>query len=335
MDYKVSIIVPIYGAEKYIKFCIESLLAQTLKPLEILLIDDGSPDKCGDICDTFASNYENIRAFHLEKGGPSNARNIGISHARGKYIGFVDADDYAAPDMFATLYENACRSLADIVMCGYSIDNNGQRHELEMDYKQEYEGNEKIINELLVLYSKRNHNGLYSVCNKLFNANLLRKYNLKFDTNLIRAEDAWFVFNAFKVASKVRFINKSLYNYRQVNTSTMHTVQKDRYERSKSFRIKLEKEFKYLELEMDYDEFYYEFLYESYVYCRLMLQQNNKATVEKMLEDPFFKNACQYDKYLPIQLRIMCKLETMNCTIIIKILLKLWGKMILGKREKS
>ncbi len=326
MDYKVSVIVPVYKSEKYLVACIESLLEQTLKQLEIILIDDGSPDGCGEICDRFAERYENIIVVHLENGGPSRARNIGISYAHGEYIGFVDSDDYIDSDMFFTLYKEAYSHKVDIVMCEYYIDNEETHFKLEMEYRQEYKGQEEIKRGLLTQYFRRYHNGLYSVWNKLFDSNLIQNNKIEFDTDLIRAEDAWFVFDCLKVAKKIRFINKPLYHYRQVKTSTMHIVQKDRYERSKAFRTKLEKENTVLGIAIDYDEFYYEFLYESFLYCRAMIQQDNTSLVKNVLEDDFFRNACQYNKFLPIHLRMMCKLEIHRMQWGVRKMLQLWGK---------
>ena len=325
MDYKVSVIVPVYNAETYLDICVRSLLSQTLTSLEIILVDDGSSDNSGNICDEFARNYANVSTFHLENGGPSRARNFGIKKARGKFIGFVDADDYIVPEMFSTLLNGAENNVADIVMCGYSIDDENGIHQLKMNYKQEYVGEEEIRNGLLALYSKRYHSGLYSVCNKLFSKNLLQQNQIVFDIELIRAEDAWFVFECLKVARKVRIIDKSLYYYRQVSTSTMHMIQSDRYERSKAFRIKLQKEDELLGIEIDYNEFFYEFLYEGFIYCRAMLQQNDVMAVRKVLNDDFFKNACQYSRYLPPHLKVMCCMERKSYEWGLMKILQIWA----------
>ena len=282
MNYKVSVIVPVYNTENYINICIQSLLDQTLDSLEIILLDDGSSDQSGLICDQYALKHKNICVYHLENGGPSRARNIGIKKANGKYIGFVDSDDYVEKNMFFLLYEEAERKKSDIVMCSYAIDNGKSVYEIKMDYKSEYNGHAEIVDGLCSAYSTRYHNGLYSVCNKLFNYNFLKENRICFNEELIRSEDAWFVFESLKVADKVGFLNKSLYKYRQVASSTMHTIQADRYERSKRFRQKLEQEDKKLGISIDYNEFYYEFLYEAFVYCRFMIMNNNSGIVRKV-----------------------------------------------------
>lgn len=115
---KISIIVPVYKVEPYLRRCIESIINQTYKDLEIILVNDGSPDNCGDICDEYAQLDKRIRVIHKENGGLSDARNAGIDIAVGKYIGFVDSDDYIAEDMYEFLVNLMEKNNADISICG-------------------------------------------------------------------------------------------------------------------------------------------------------------------------------------------------------------------------
>lgn len=325
MKYKVSVIVPVYKAELYIEKCVQSILDQTLDSIEIILLDDGSPDRSGDICDEIAQKHDNVVVFHLENGGPSRARNIGLANANGKYVGFVDSDDYIVPNMYEILYDLMEQEQADFSMCSYFIDDGNQIRTLNMNYKKEYNGNKEIRDELASLYSKRYHNGLYSVCNKLFNNNLLQTNNIFFDEDLIRAEDAWFVFECLKVANKICFTDEALYYYRQVSDSTMHTIQEDRYERSKNFRLKVIQECEQLNIEIEKEELYYEFLYETFTNCRSLIKQHDIVTVKKILSDYFFNEACDYGKYLPNHLKVLCLLERKNKKKTIIFLLKLWS----------
>ncbi len=118
-DKLISIIVPIYKVEKYLKKCIESIMAQTHKSIEIILVDDGSPDKCGDICEEYAKKDSRIKVIHKVNGGLSDARNAGLAIAKGEYIGFVDSDDYVANDMFETLYNLSETYNADISIVSF------------------------------------------------------------------------------------------------------------------------------------------------------------------------------------------------------------------------
>ncbi len=122
-DILVSVIVPIYNVESFLPQCIDSLLAQTHPNMEIILVDDGSPDHCAAICDQYAEKHTNIRVIHKENGGLSSARNAGIDVAKGTYIGFVDSDDFVAPTMFRNLLEAAVSSKSQIAACGRYLTN--------------------------------------------------------------------------------------------------------------------------------------------------------------------------------------------------------------------
>lgn len=115
---EISIIVPVYKVEKYLDTCVRSILAQTFTDFELILVDDGSPDGCGALCDAYAKEDPRVSVIHKKNGGLSSARNAGIEAAGGKYIGFVDSDDYIAPDMYGFLYENIKKEQADLSMCG-------------------------------------------------------------------------------------------------------------------------------------------------------------------------------------------------------------------------
>lgn len=114
----ISIIVPVYNTEKYLDRCIQSILSQTYTDFELLLVDDGSTDSSGAICDKYAEQDSRLRVFHKENGGVSSARNVGLNNAAGEYIIFVDSDDYMKPQMCEILYNTLIREKADIVICG-------------------------------------------------------------------------------------------------------------------------------------------------------------------------------------------------------------------------
>ena len=118
MIVKVSVIIPVYKVEKYIQQCIDSVLAQTLQEIEIILVDDGSPDRCGDICDQYAEADNRVKVIHKGNGGLMSAWKAGVEIATGQYIGFVDSDDWIDHDMYEKMYAKASQSHADIVSCG-------------------------------------------------------------------------------------------------------------------------------------------------------------------------------------------------------------------------
>ena len=123
-----SIIVPVYNVEKYLDQCMISLLKQTLTNIEIILVDDGSPDNCGIICDKYAETDSRIKVIHKKNGGLSDARNAGLDIATGQYICFIDSDDYIEKDMLKDMYDNIVRTGADITICNYcAVDNEGHK----------------------------------------------------------------------------------------------------------------------------------------------------------------------------------------------------------------
>ena len=115
----ISVIVPVYKSEKYLDKCVESIVNQTYKNLEIILVDDGSPDNCPQICDEWAKRDSRIKAIHKENGGVSSARNAGLDNSSGEYIGFVDGDDFIENDFYEFLYDNLAENSADISFCSF------------------------------------------------------------------------------------------------------------------------------------------------------------------------------------------------------------------------
>ena len=121
MNHLISIIVPAYNIEKYIGRCLDSILNQTYKNIEVIVVNDGSSDSTGSIIDDYSRKDDRVKPFHKENGGVSSARILGVNHAIGDYIGFVDGDDYVEPEMFEHLLNNALKYNADISHCGYQM----------------------------------------------------------------------------------------------------------------------------------------------------------------------------------------------------------------------
>ncbi len=119
MDELISIVIPIYNVEKYLKNCVDSVCNQTYRNLEIILVDDGSPDHCPEICEDYARNDSRVRVIHKQNGGLSDARNYGIEVAKGKYITCIDSDDYVSEDFIEYLYKLLKDANADISVCGF------------------------------------------------------------------------------------------------------------------------------------------------------------------------------------------------------------------------
>lgn len=217
---QISIIVPIYNAEKYLERCINSILAQTFTDFELILINDGSTDQCEEIIDKYARIDQRIVAIHQKNSGVSAARNAGIRAAKGKYIGFVDADDTIEPMMYQKLYESVEYECADIAMVGWSNITDGKKKVVELFEKnREYCVFE--IGELLEKIFCQNKRAMLSnVWNKLFKASHVK--NKYFDTALFYGEDAWYSYQLIMESKKIVCINEALYNYYIYQGSASH-----------------------------------------------------------------------------------------------------------------
>ncbi len=162
----ITVVVPVYKVEKYIDRCVTSIINQTYKNLQIILVDDGSPDNCGKICDEYAKKDNRIEVIHKENGGLSDARNAGINIAKGKYIAFVDSDDYVANDYIEYMYKILKKENAKISICELQIvwKNTKIEEKTNLQENKEIEKNRKIKeNEVQKLTSKQAlENLLYS-----------------------------------------------------------------------------------------------------------------------------------------------------------------------------
>lgn len=149
MEELISVIVPVYNVEKYIDKCINSIINQTYKNLEIILVDDGSPDNCGNICDEYSKKDNRIIVIHKENGGVSSARNIGIKNAKGKWITFVDSDDWIENDYVEKLSKIGIQNKAEVVLCGYNrIYNNDKQPINAIGEIKDYNSYEYLIKTL-------------------------------------------------------------------------------------------------------------------------------------------------------------------------------------------
>ncbi len=200
---KLSVIVPVYKVEDYLAACVDSLLHQTEQDLEILLVDDGSPDRSGEIADRYAAEYpEKVRVLHIDNGGQGRARNLALPLATGEYVGFVDSDDYVAPEMYEKMLRRAGETDADLVVC---------------DFLEHFnDGREKV---LPACFQAHPLSAAGSSCNKIFRRNLIG--DLRFPQGLWY-EDFFFSAVMLVRSRRTEFVQEPLYIYRRGQESTMH-----------------------------------------------------------------------------------------------------------------
>lgn len=210
----VSIIIPVYKVpQQYLVKCIESSIAQTLEKIEIILVDDGSPDRCGEICDSYSKQDTRIKVFHKENGGLSSARNFGCKVASGKWIMFVDGDDWIEPDMCQVMYEMGEEKQVQLVMCGIMKDYGKTTTEYKFYLKdgEIYRGKDcKWLQQQLLVY-----NGNIAVAySKLIKRALLTKNEILHDEVLRQgAEGLEFNLRLFDKLDSAVFVNKPFYHY--------------------------------------------------------------------------------------------------------------------------
>lgn len=216
----VSIVVPIYRVEKYIRQCIDSILAQTLDAIEVILVDDGSPDSCGEIADEYAKHDSRVTVLHQSNKGLGPARNLGMSAARGEYIGFVDSDDWINSQMYELLYHAAVSNDADVVFTGFRAVHNGQVIYLKPQPLGEsiLNGQEEIFQLRRAFYgalpSKEDDDSTpISVWVGLYKRELLQSKRIQFRN--IRSEDKFFNTEVCRSVQRVVTIGGTPYSYRK------------------------------------------------------------------------------------------------------------------------
>lgn len=221
---KYSFIVPVYNCGRYLVPCVESLLAQTVRDFEILLIDDGTPDDGGAVCDGYANRYECIRAFHKENGGAASARNYGIDRAEGEYLLFIDGDDTIVPDTLSRIDNALSENPADLVIFGMSFDYYEKR---DVPVRSDYLSCKHHGFQTKGFYAEHfqaifDDNALSSACNKVFSSRLIKENHLFFRENMTIYEDLEFVLRYFACAGNFLALAVPLYHYR-IPLATMAT----------------------------------------------------------------------------------------------------------------
>lgn len=204
---KISVIVPIYNVEKYLKKCIESIINQTYSNLEIILVDDGSPDNCGKICDEYQVQDSRIKVIHKKNGGLSDARNAGIKEATGEIISFIDSDDFVDLDMYEYMLNEMQKENADIVICGTKIDFENGKTRIKRAEKR------KILNSkdaLIELNSFKSFD--MAVWNKLYKKEIID--GIFFPVGK-KSEDYFVMYQYFDRAKKIIILPEAKYHYIQ------------------------------------------------------------------------------------------------------------------------
>ena len=215
---KISVIVPVYRVEEYLDACVTSLVHQTYQNLEILLIDDGSPDRCPALCDAWAKKDPRIRVFHTENRGVSHARNVGLDQATGDYIGFVDSDDWVDLDYYENMAAALRENGADVCGAGYTREDPDGPHIILRKGEAKVYTRDEILREIF----GQNVPKLlwWELCDKLFCRELVTKVRL--DEHITHAEDMLFFWQIMKGARRFAYQPTYGYHYRMREGSAIH-----------------------------------------------------------------------------------------------------------------
>lgn len=217
---KISVIVPVYKTEGLLDRCVESIVGQTYKNLEIILVDDGSPDNCPAMCDEWAEKDSRIRVIHKENGGVSSARNAALDIATGDYIGFVDSDDWIEPEMYSSLIQKISESGKNIALCSYyAVEISGERYECRCVVDKEVLGKDDYFRFIVL-----GGDGGY-IWNRLYDADILKE--VRFDEDIWYSEDLLFNFKTAQKSNGAAILDKIEYNYVQKRIKEQAWVMND------------------------------------------------------------------------------------------------------------
>lgn len=219
MNDLISVIVPIYNSEEHLRKCINSILKQTYKNTEIILVNDGSTDSSLQICNDFALKDSRVRVINKINGGVSSARNLGIISSRGSYLTFIDSDDYCEKAMLQELSKLACKTNTDLVCSGYVLHKSNGKSTIINTYKRNYLASSKEEIGLLL----ENYVNLAYMVGKLFKRELIIGNNIRFKEQFSLGEDSGFVFDYILNIKSVAIHGKAFYHYDFCNPESLST----------------------------------------------------------------------------------------------------------------
>lgn len=214
----ISVIVPVYKIEEYLRQCLESLSAQTLDDMEIIIVDDGSPDGCPAICDEYAAKDARMKVVHKENGGLLSARKAGFAASKGDYIGFVDGDDWVEPDTFLNMYKAVCEHSPDMVLSDFLCDYGDCIEPSDQCFEEEFYDRARLESEIFpkMLFDGRFYRfGVNPNCwSKLVKRELIEKNLSPVDERIRMGEDAAFIYPCMLDSQSITCVKTPTYHYR-------------------------------------------------------------------------------------------------------------------------
>lgn len=221
----ISVIIPVYNTENYLEKCIRSVLTQTFPDFELLLIDDGSTDNSGEICNKYSKIDSRVRVFHKENSGVSASRNLGLDNARGQWIAFCDSDDWMEKSMLEDLHDKLIQEQADIAYCNINM---------VFDHWQKVYKAALYSSQKAVFLNNFIASEWVSLCNIMANRNIFESNKIRCPEGIAFAEDYHVATRLIFFANKICYIDKALYCYNRINeTSALHTFSPKHYDKER------------------------------------------------------------------------------------------------------
>lgn len=342
LEESISIIIPIYNSEKYLQDCLNSILDETVKDYEIILVDDGSTDSSLNICNKYKENYPNIKVISQENKGVSVARNEGIKIAKNDWIMFIDSDDKLNKDFWENVNKDMKKN-SDLIMYTYSRDDDkscGNREKYNIDinllrksllsfssYKSKYK-KEMLIDNMI----------LWTCWGKLYRRDIINKYKIEFSKELYLGEDLLFNFVYFKYINDILFVNHQIYFYRVIPTSVTGQFSNNRIKNTVNLINLLKKEIDnggFEELEVDFRQF----IIGRVITCYLMYFSNKynkkdnyslKKELQEFCELDTVRNAIKNGFYKKLSLK---KKQEIKYSMILFLLKRRRYDMLISKKN--
>jgi len=308
-DLLMSVVIPVYNVDKYLDRCIESIISQTYKRLEIIVIDDGSTDSSSKKCDEWARKDNRIRVIHKENEGLGEARNTGIENAKGDYICFVDSDDYINENTVEESVSYIKKYNAEIVCYGFIIEDAHRNitNIVKSDNEIFFEGKDKIREEFIPGMIGMNPKtgkriGLWmSLCGGVFSLKLIKnsKWKCESERNII-SEDVYSLLELYGYTNKVVVTDRVFYHYCRNEKSLTHTYRADRYEKIKQFYdeciIKCEKMTYPIVIKQELCQPYLDYTIETMKQIVASKKVNNRYEIKKIIYDRHLQNVLSQSK---------------------------------------
>lgn len=308
-----SIIVPVYNVEEYLERCIKSLLNQTYKAIEIILVDDGSSDNSGNMCDEYSNMYENVITIHKQNGGLASARNEGLKYANGDYISYIDSDDWVELTMYETIHDKLEDNDSDILVFGYQKINRGKIVVCEHAFfKEGIYGQDDIANKVLPdsisqpkAFNQVNLPVQLSACMCVYRKDFLKSESILFESERIVLNEDWlFNIKCLCRAKKIEITHDIFYNYDTRENSLSMSYKSDSYERKKNLYKRYYEEIsitnhKNSEIQRRLCNFWLECIYNCVV-IELLSGQWEQATKNRLRQICADKQFVEYQRNLKV-----------------------------------